>query len=80
MVDKGELAQSKPSFKKALLYLIGLGIIFYISYPLSNWWASIQTDVPSIVFGWEKNIPFWQWAIIPYWTINFVYAASLFFL
>ncbi len=63
---------------RALAALIALGVLFYSSYGLSNWLASLRDHVPSIVFGWERAVPFVAWTIIPYWTTNLFYAASLF--
>jgi membrane-associated phospholipid phosphatase len=64
---------------RAGLWLAGLGVLFYTSYPLANYLADRRAFVPSIVFGWEQGMPFLPWTIIPYWSINFFYAASLFF-
>jgi protein-tyrosine phosphatase len=68
----------RPSALRALVALIGLGVLFYSSYGLSNWLSSLRDDVPSIVFGWERSVPFLAWTVIPYWTTNLFYAASLF--
>lgn len=73
-----ETEGNKPSWRISLLCLVGLGILFYASYGFSNWLASRRTDVPSVVFSWENSISFIAWTIVPYWTTNLFYAASLF--
>ena len=65
-------------WRRALGWLCFLGPFFYITYGTANWLASLRSDVPSIVFGWEQAIPFLGWTIIPYWSINAFYGASLF--
>ncbi len=67
-----------PVFRRALLWLAFLAPFFYLTYGLANWYASTQADVGSIVFGWERSIPFLAWSILPYWSINAFYALSLF--
>lgn len=71
-------AQERPSFRLSLICLLCLGSFFYVSYGFSNWLASRRADVPSIVFEWERYIPFIRWTIVPYWTTNIFYAASFF--
>lgn len=61
-----------------MLWLIALGTLFFTSYNTANWLASRRAEVPSIVFGWESLIPYWAWTIVPYWSIDLFYAASLF--
>jgi protein-tyrosine phosphatase/membrane-associated phospholipid phosphatase len=65
-------------WRRALAWLCFLGPFFYITYGAANWLTSQRTDVPSIVFSWEHAIPFLGWTIIPYWSINAFYGASLF--
>ncbi|QEN90125.1 phosphatase PAP2/dual specificity phosphatase family protein [Labrys sp. KNU-23] len=68
----------KRPWGRALLWLAGLGIFFYSSYGLANYLADRRAFVPSIVFGWERGMPFLPWTIVPYWSVNLFYAASLF--
>ena len=68
----------RPSLAVSLLWLVGLGVFFYSSYGFSNWLAGTRTHVPSVVFAWESSVPFLAWTIVPYWTTNLLYAASLF--
>lgn len=65
-------------WRQAALWLVALGTLFFTSYNTANWLASRRADVPSIVFTWESLIPFWAWTIVPYWSIDVFYAASLF--
>lgn len=63
---------------RALRWLLFLGPFFFLSYGMANWLAAQRGDVPSVVFEWERAIPFVSWTIIPYWSIDAFYAVSLF--
>jgi protein-tyrosine phosphatase len=70
----------RPSWpwRRGLMWLVCLAPFFYASYGLANHLAAARTVVPSVVFDWEHAIPFWAWTILPYWTVNAFYGASLF--
>ena len=68
----------KPTLKTSLLKLALVGILFYASYSLSNHYAASLAYVPEIAFAWEHGIPFWEWTILPYWSLNLMYAAAFF--
>ena len=68
----------KPTLKTSLLKLALVGILFYASYGLSNHYAASLAYVPEVAFAWERNIPFWEWTILPYWSLNLMYAAAFF--
>lgn len=63
---------------RALLWLALLGPLFFLSYGYANSVAAARVGVPSIVFDWERAIPFWDWTILPYWSIDLFYGISLF--
>lgn len=68
----------KPTFKTSLLKLALIGALFYTSYGLSNHYAASLAYVPEVAFAWERGIPFWAWTIVPYWSLNLMYAAAFF--
>ena len=68
----------KPTLKTSLLKLALVGMLFYASYGLSNHYAASLAYVPEVAFAWERNIPFWEWTILPYWSLNLMYAAAFF--
>ena len=68
----------KPTLKASLLKLALIGALFYTSYGLSNHYAASLAYVPEIAFAWEHSIPFWAWTIVPYWSLNLMYAAAFF--
>lgn len=65
-------------WRRALAWLALLGPFFFLSYGLANWLAEQRAHVPSVVFDWEARIPFWDWTILPYWSIDLLYGLSLF--
>lgn len=69
--------ESRP-WRRALTWLAFLGPFFFASYGFANWLASRRHDVGSVVFAWEQSIPFLPWTIFPYWSIDILYAVSLF--
>ena len=68
----------KPTLKASLLKLALVGALFYTSYGLSNHYAASLAYVPEIAFAWEHSIPLWAWTIVPYWSLNLMYAAAFF--
>lgn len=66
-----------PFWRQGLLWLIVLGPLFFASYGFANHWAAAQPIVHSIVFDWERYVPFLPWTILPYWSIDFFYGLSL---
>ena len=70
-------ASSRP-WRRACAWLAFLGPFFFASYGLANWLASRRAEVGALVFDWESRIPFLAWTIVPYWSIDFLYAASFF--
>ncbi|MBJ9951531.1 MULTISPECIES: phosphatase PAP2/dual specificity phosphatase family protein [unclassified Acinetobacter] len=71
------LIKESGTWKWGLLCLVLFAPFFFLTYGFANQYASALTDVPSIVFDWEKNIPLWPWTIVPYWSIDLFYGLSL---
>lgn len=63
---------------RALKWLLVLGPLFFISYGAVNEFTATRSDVGEFVFDWERDIPFWDWTIVPYMSIDLLYAVSLF--
>ncbi len=62
---------------RALLWLAFLGPFFFLTYNFANAAASWRTHVAVLKFLWERYIPFVAWTILPYWSLDFLYALSL---
>jgi protein-tyrosine phosphatase len=78
--DRAECAafgEIRPWAQAAVLLAV-LTPFFFVSYSFANWVASQRAYVPSLVFGWERRIPFLAWTIVPYWSTDLLYALSLF--
>lgn len=49
-----------------------------MTYGQVNEFTATRSDVGHFYFAWEKQIPFWPWTIVPYWSIDLLYGISLF--
>jgi hypothetical protein len=66
-----------PENLRRLAWLAFLGPFFFLTYNFANRFAaSHEPGVPSIQFAWERHVPFLAWTILPYWSSDFLYAAS----
>ena len=65
-------------FLSQLAALVVVAAIFYASYGATNALASARANVPEIYFVWERALPFWAWSIVPYWSLNLLYALGFF--
>lgn len=72
--------RDKPSrpWLLAASWLAFLAPLFFLTYNFANQAAARRGHVGSIVFDWERQIPFWSWTIVPYWAIDLLYGLSLF--
>ena len=65
-------------WKPATLWLLFLGPFFFLTYGLANWAASLQHGLPSLFLSWERGIPFLPWMIVPYLSMDILFAGALF--
>lgn len=63
-------------YLRAAVWLALLGSFFFLSYNAANDYAASLASVPSIIFGWERHLPFLAWSIVPYWSCDLLYAVS----
>jgi hypothetical protein len=71
-------AAARRPWSVAVIYGFALVAFFYSSYGLANWVTNLRSAVPSMVFDWERHVPFLAWTIVPYWSINLFYCLSFF--
>ena len=70
-------APARRPWLRAVGWLAVLGPFFFLSYGFANWWTGRLPHVGSVVFGWERHIPFVPWTIVPYMSLDAFYAGSL---
>jgi hypothetical protein len=63
-------------YLRAGVWLLALGSFFFLSYNAANNYAAGLQHVPSIMFSWERHLPFLAWTIIPYWSSDALYSLS----
>jgi protein-tyrosine phosphatase/membrane-associated phospholipid phosphatase len=67
-----------PRPLKALAISVGLSVLFLIVYGWCNWITAQRHDVGTLVFAWERFIPFVPLMIVPYMSIDLFFVAAPF--
>jgi hypothetical protein len=62
---------------RAVAWLLFLGPFFFLTYNFANTAASHRPHVATLMFPWERHIPFIGWTILPYWSSDLLYALSI---
>jgi len=62
----------------AALWGMFLGPMFFSTYIAALELTAMRAHVPTLVFSWERHIPFWAWTVVPYWSEDLFYGLSLF--
>lgn len=68
------------NWRQSVLWLLVLGPLFFLCYGGSNYYASQLPleRVGQVAWQWERLIPLVPWTIVPYWSIDLMFAISLF--
>src|SRR5579862_1519628 len=61
---------------RGLTWLAFLGPLFIVTYTFANWCASRRYGVGTLMFPWERHLPFVAWTVVPYWSSDLLYAVS----
>ena len=69
-------ATASIPWRRGLAWLLFLGPFFFLSYGFANHVAAERDVSDTLLFEWERGIPFIPWTIIPYWSIDLLYGLS----
>lgn len=75
-MNNASVTREAGLWKRGVLWLLLLAPLFFATYSFANWLTGQRTDVGTLVFAWESQIPLWPWSIVPYWSIDLLYGLS----
>jgi protein-tyrosine phosphatase len=64
---------AKATIKERVVWMLYLGILFFLLYGSANYLASITAPHTSLFFAWERNIPFIESFIVPYMASDLMF-------
>ncbi len=65
--------------KERLVWMLYIGIIFFLLYGVANYYAGLTAPHPSLNIDWEKNIPFIPEFIVPYMSSDVMFICAFLF-
>jgi protein-tyrosine phosphatase/membrane-associated phospholipid phosphatase len=70
---------AKATLKERFVWMLYLGIIFFLLYGSANQYAHLNAPHGSLVMAWEKHIPFIADFIVPYMSSDIMFVIAFFF-
>ena len=67
---------AKTAMKERIVWMLYLGLMFFLLYGSANQFASITAPHPSLVFGWEVKMPFVEPFIVPYMASDLMFVIA----
>ena len=69
---------AKTAVKERFVWMLFMGITFFLLYGSSNQYAGLSAPHPSIFMEWEKDIPFVEYFIVPYMSSDLMFVVAFF--
>ena len=70
---------AKSVIKERFVWMLYMGIFFFLLYGTANQYAGLNAPHPSVVMSWEQQIPFIPAFIIPYMSSDVMFVIAFFF-
>ncbi len=67
---------AKSVMKERLVWMLYMGIVFFLFYGVANYYAAQSAPHPSFYFEWEKSIPFISEFIVPYMSSDMMFISA----
>ena len=64
---------AKTAMKERVVWMLYLGILFFLLYGSANHFALLTAPHTSLFFEWERSIPFVEAFIVPYMSSDFLF-------
>ncbi len=65
-------------FKERFVWMLFMGMVFFLLYGSANQWASLSAPHPSAAMAWEREIPFIPAFIVPYMSSDLMFVIAFF--
>ena len=70
---------AKSVMKERLVWMLYMGMVFFLFYGVANYYADQTAPHPSLHFDWERNIPFVPAFIVPYMSSDVMFVCAFLF-